>query len=599
MVYDGDCGFCKLWIARWREITAGAVDYESLQEVAARFPEVPRTEFLHAVKFIETDGGVFSGAEAVYRSLGRGAGSTFWSWCFEHLPGFAPISKLAYGFIAGHRELAGALTSLLWGKDVRRPTYFQARRWFLRLLGAAYLIAFLSFWVQADALIGVNGIMPLPQLLTAARDQLGQKSYFVLPTLCWLSSTNAFLHFLCGAGAVLSVLLIVEIAPVLCLALLFVLYLSLTIAGQTFYSFQWDILLLEAGFLAIFIAPWRWWPRRGQPAPLSRPALFLLHFLLFKLMLLSGVVKLTSGDPSWWNLTALDYHYWTQPLPTVPGWWIDKAPEWFKQFSTAFAIVVEIAGAFLIWCPRRLRLLGCGAMVFLQILIGLTGNYAFFNLLTFALCLLLIDDGVWPGARRLTKSEPAGRRWPVWIPAALIVLTMPVNAILIFAGFKPETRWPRPLELMYAAVAPFRIVNSYGLFRVMTKERPEIIIEGSDDAIEWKAYEFKWKPGALDRMPGFVEPHQPRLDWQMWFAALGDARQNPWFLGLVYRLLENSPEVVHLLGKNPFPDKPPRYLRAEIYRYRFSTLAEHEQTGAWWQREGQQTYLPPVSLRRQ
>ena len=346
------------------------------------------------------------------------AGSNFWRWCFEHLPGFAPISKLAYGFIAGHRELAGALTSLLWGKDVRRPTYFQARRWFLRLLGAVYLIAFLSFWVQADALIGANGIMPLPQLLTAARDQLGPKCYFVLPTLCWLSSTNAFLHFLCGAGAVLSVLLIVEIAPVLCLALLFVLYLSLTIAGQTFYSFQWDILLLETGFLAIFLAPWRWWPRRGQPAPLSRPALFLLHFLLFKLMLLSGVVKLTSGDASWWNLTALDYHYWTQPLPTVLGWWIDKAPEWFKQFSTAFAIVVEIAGAFLIWCPRRLRLLGCGAMVFLQILIGLTGNYAFFNLLTIALCLLLIDDAVWPGARRLTKSEPAGRRWPVWIPAA-------------------------------------------------------------------------------------------------------------------------------------------------------------------------------------
>ena len=313
-------------------------------------------------------------------------------------------------------------------------------------------------------------------------------------------------------------------------------------------------------------------------------------------MLLSGVVKLTSGDASWGNLTALDYHYWTQPLPTVLGWWADQLPEWFKHFSTAFVLVVEIAGAFLLWLPRHLRLLGCGAIVLLQILIGLTGNYAFFNLLTIALCLLLIDDAVWPGTRRLTKSEPTGRRWPVWIPAILIVLTMPMNAILIFAGFKPEAPWLRPLELVYSAIAPFRIVNSYGLFRVMTKERREIIIEGSDDAIEWKAYEFKWKPGALDRRPGFVEPHQPRLDWQMWFAALGDARQNPWFFGLVQQLLENSPEVTGLFGKNPFPDKAPRYLRAELYRYRFSTLAERRETGAWWQRQDLREYLSTVSL---
>jgi hypothetical protein len=448
-------------------------------------------------------------------------------------------------------------------------------------------------------LIGANGVLPLSGFLEAAREQLGPKSFFALPTLCWLNSSNAFLHLLCGAGAVLSALLVIEIVPILSLALLFVLYLSLTIAGQTFFSFQWDILLLETGFLAIFLAPWRWWSRRGQPAPLSRPALFLLHFLLFKLMLLSGVVKLTSGDNSWWNLTALDYHYWTQPLPTVLGWWADKSPEWFKHSSTAFVLLVEIGAAFLLWCPRRPRLLACGAIVLLQVLIGLTGNYAFFNLLTIALALLLIDDAAWPGAR-LTKSEETGperfRGWPIWIPAVVIVLTIPVNAFLIFSGFKPEARWPRPLEEVYGALAPLRIVNSYGLFRVMTKDRPEIVIEGSADAIEWKAYEFQWKPGALDRPPSFVEPHQPRLDWQMWFAALGDVRQNPWFFGLVQRLLENSPDVKRLLGKNPFPDKPPRYLRAELYRYRFTTLAEHEKTGAWWRREDLREYLPTVSL---
>jgi len=597
LVYDGDCGFCKLWIARWREITAGAVDYEELQDAAVRFPEVPRAAFENAVKLIETDGRVFSGAEAVYRSLGKGGGSGFGRWAFEHVPGFAPFSNYAYAFIARHRTLAHSVTSLFWGEGVRRPTYFHARRWFLRFLGLIYLIAFLSLWVQVDGLIGARGLAPVPQFLTDAHAQLGGQAYFALPTLCWFNPSNGFLHFLCGAGAVLSLILIAGFAPILCLVLLFASYLSLSVVGQTFFSFQWDVLLLETGFLAIFLAPWHWWPKRDQPAPLSRTALFLLHFLLFKLMLMSGVVKLTSGDTSWANLTALDYHYWTQPLPTLIGWWADKSPEWFKHFSTAFVLAVEIAASLLIWLPRRLRLLGCGAIVLLQIVIGLTGNYAFFNLLTVALCLLLIDDAAWPGAPPITNPAVPSSRWPVWVPIGVVLLTMPMNAVLIFNAFEPEMKWPRPLEQMYGAVASYRIVNGYGLFRVMTKERPEIILEGSDDAIEWKAYEFKWKPGALDRMPGFVEPHQPRLDWQMWFAALGDVRQNPWFLALAFRLLENSPDVVHLLGKNPFPDKPPRYLRAEIYRYRFTTMAEHRQTGAWWQREDARTYLPTVSLR--
>jgi len=597
LVYDGDCGFCKLWIARWREITAGAIDYEELQDAAVRFPEVPRAAFENAVKLIETDGRVFSGAEAIYRSLGKRSGSGFGRWAFEHVPGSAFVSNYAYAFIARHRTLAHTITSLFWGKDVRRPTYFQARRWFLRFLGLIYLIAFLSLWVQVDGLIGAQGLAPVPQFLTAAHEQLGGQAYLALPTLCWLNPSTAFLHFLCGTGALLSLLLMVGIAPVLCLALLFAANLSLSIVGQTFFSFQWDILLLETGFLAIFLAPWRWWPKRDQPRPLSRAALFLLHFLLFKLMLMSGVVKLTSGDGSWANLTALDYHYWTQPLPTVIGWWADKSPEWFKHFSTAFVLIVEIVASFLIWLPRRLRLLGCGVIVLLQIVIGLTGNYAFFNLLTVALCLLLIDDSAWPGTPCLTNLAAPSSRWPVWLPIGVVILTMPLNGLLIFNAFEPEAKWPRPLEQMYGAIASFRIVNGYGLFRVMTKERPEIILEGSDDAVDWKSYEFKWKPGMLDRMPRFVEPHQPRLDWQMWFAALSDVRQNPWFLALAFRLLENSPDVVHLLGKNPFPDKPPRYLRASVYRYRFTTIAEHRQTGAWWEREDARTYLPTVSLR--
>jgi hypothetical protein len=312
-------------------------------------------------------------------------------------------------------------------------------------------------------------------------------------------------------------------------------------------------------------------------------------------MFLSGLVKLTSGDPSWWTLRALDYHYWTQPLPTFVGWWTAHAPEWFQQLSTAFVLIVEVAGAFLIWLPRRLRVLDARLFILLQILIALTGNYAFFNLLTIALCLLLIDDYAWPGVRTIANAEP-GLRWPVAIPALVLLVTMPINALLLYAGFYPAADWPRPITALYQAIEPFRIVNGYGLFRVMTKERPEITIEGSADAVTWQPYVFKWKAGPLSRRPGFVEPYQPRLDWQMWFAALGSAQQNPWFVALAVRLLHNEPAVVDLLAKNPFPDKPPRYLRAEISRYRFATIAEHRRTGAWWTRGVAEPYLPVVSL---
>src|SRR6266540_486762 len=297
--------------------------------------------------FIEPDGEAFFAAEAVYRSLGYRSSRKWLAWSYDHVPGFAAISETAYKFIARHRGLGSTCTRLLWGKDVRPPTYFWARRWFLRALGLTYLVAFASLWVQVDGLVGSNGVSPLNQFLQAVYERFGRSAYSPLPTLCWLDSSNGFLHFLCGGGVVLSLLLILGIAPALLLVVLFVFYLSLTIAGQTFLSFKWDILLLETGFLSIFLAPWQIWPKRGREPPVSRAALFLLNFLLFKLMVMSGVVKLTSGDDSWgwlnhsfhWSaLTALDYHYWSQPLPTVFAWWTDKTPEWFKHFSVAFCL---------------------------------------------------------------------------------------------------------------------------------------------------------------------------------------------------------------------------------------------------------------------
>ena len=599
LIWDGECHFCRRWIERWREITANKVDYATSQEIAIKFPEIPREEFERAVVLVEPDGQTFMGAEAVYRSLRCRSSKNWMTLGYYHSRAFAAISEAGYRFVSRHRRLASLVTQLLWGDDVRTPTYSWARRWFLRALGVIYLIAFLSLWVQIDGLIGAHGISPAKQFLSAAHEQIGGRAYWLLPTLCWFNASNAFLHFLCGGGVVLSILLIVGIAPLLSLAGLFAFYLSVTIVGQTFLSFQWDILLIETGFLSIFIAPCRLWPWAGPmpPAP-TKPALFLLKFLLFKLMLMSGVVKLTSGDDSWWNLTALDYHYWSQPLPTVFAWYADKGAEWFKQFSVAFCLIVEIIVPFFVWAPRRLRLIATGLLVFLQIAIAITGNYCFFNLLTIALCLLLIDDAVVGSARCADRTPPRGvpTRLQTYAASFAIIVTLPINTWLIYTAFRPDSNWPRPLASIYARLEPFRIVNGYGLFRVMTKDRDEIIIEGSEDGIDWHPYEFKWKPGDLKLAPGWCAPHQPRLDWQMWFAALATPQENPWFIRTLICLLEGNRDVVNLLATDPFPNKPPRYIRALFYRYRFTKTKEHRETGAWWSRVELREYVPTFSL---
>jgi len=611
MIWDGECHFCRRWIERWREITAGEVEYAPYQEIAERFPEIPRDQFQRSVVYVDKTGQVFVAAAAVYQSLRFRRSKKWLWWSYQHIPGFAAVSEFGYGFVAGHRGFASAITRLLWGKDVRPPTYFWAHRWFLRALGLVYLIAFVSLWTQIDGLVGANGILPISDHLSLARGEIGFKALWILPTLCWINSSNTFLHLLCGGGVALSLLLICRIAPAISLGVLFVFYLSLSIAGQTFLSFQWDILLLETGFLAIFFAPWQLWPRPANPATesVSPVAIFLLKFLLFKLMFMSGVVKLTSGDDCWgwinhsfhWSaLTALDYHYWTQPLPTVFAWFADKHPDWFKKFSVAFCLVVEIMVPFFIWAPRRPRLLAAGLLIFLQLAIAITGNYCFFNLLTIALCLLLIDDASLKRVERRAPASPASQWLQIANFAAIIVLvtTLPLNLWLNYTALKPEADWPKPLLMVYAGIEPFRIVNGYGLFRVMTKERPEIQVEGSADGIDWVAYEFKWKPGEVNRAPRWCAPHQPRLDWQMWFAALGGRRQEQWFENFMVRLLQNEPAVTRLLARNPFPDKPPKYVRAILFKYQFTTSEERRATGAWWKRREIGRFFPEASLRR-
>jgi predicted DCC family thiol-disulfide oxidoreductase YuxK/uncharacterized membrane protein YphA (DoxX/SURF4 family) len=620
MVYDGNCNFCKFWIVRWQQTTADRVDYIASQDarVAEQFPELPRDRLDAAVQLIETDGVVFDGAEAVFRSLSYNPRLRWPLWFYRRVPGIARVTETAYEFVATRRTFFSSLTRLLYGLDAATPGHALVRWVFMRCLGLIYLCAFLSLGTQIMGLIGHDGILPAAQLMQSARTQFDQTGvglarYQILPTLCWFNAGDKFLRFLCGAGMALSILVVFDIAPAPCLFLLWLVYLSLATVCREFLGFQWDNLLLETGLLAIFFAPPQLLPGRRRAAPPSRLILWLLRWLLFRLMFESGLVKLMSGDESWSKLRALNFHYETQPLPTWIGWYAHQLPHGIQATCVVIMFAIELLVPFLIFAPRRPRFVGFLFLVLLQVIIFLTGNYCFFNLLTLALCLLLLDDAMllklvpakWR-ARILQKERPPSatlpgnkprRGWPLWltVPFALIIFLISVPQVFYQAGLLRSL--PPGLATVAEWTEPFRSVNPYGLFAVMTATRPEIIIEGSNDGQNWLPYEFKYKVGDVTRRPRFVAPHQPRLDWQMWFAALGGYRQNPWLVNFCIRLLQGSPEVIALLEHNPFPDAPPKYIRAEVYEYHFTSFQERRATGAWWRREFKGEYLPVISLR--
>jgi predicted DCC family thiol-disulfide oxidoreductase YuxK len=614
LVFDGDCNFCRVWIRRWEQTTGDRIEYLPFQDPAimARFPEIPLEQLERAVHFIQTDGSVFNGAEAAFRALASNPQEQFFLDWYEHSPIFARVTERGYRFVAEHRKFFSFLTRLAWGEQVQAPSYLLVRRTFLAALAAIYLIAFASLWVQVTGLIGSNGIVPVKLTMEEAKKEvaaanLGVARYHLVPTLCWFSASDRFLSLQCGAGVVISILLLAGIAPAPCLFLLWLLYLSLSTVGREFLSFQWDTLLLETGFLAIFLAPLQLWWRAGKVAPPSRTVLWLLRWLLFRLMFESGWVKLLSHDPTWRDFTALAFHYETQPLPTWLGWYIHQLPLSAHKVSTLIMFVIELALPFLIFAPRRFRHFACIGFILLQIAILLTGNYCFFNLLTIALSLCLLDDNALRAVFRRkppnspsipTKSSQAPwRKWPRAVTLPLACIIGIISMIQFTMILRVQFPWPRPLLAVYQWVAPFRSLNTYGLFAVMTTSRPEIIIQGSNDGTEWLEYEFKYKAGLLKRRPQFVEPHQPRLDWQMWFAALGTYRQNPWLLNFCLRLLQGSPQVIGLLAHNPFPGAPPRYIRAIVYDYHFTDFSTRRATDQWWRRENAREYLPAMSLR--
>lgn len=600
-------------MARWQARTRDRVDFAPAQQEASRFPQVTEKAWKRSVQLVTPEGAVYSGAEAVFRILAYAPGRCWMLAAYRYLPGARPVSEAAYRLVADHREFFSKLTRIVWGRDPEPSSYVLSRWVFLRLLGLIYVIAFLSLRAQVVGLIGAHGILPAGDFLQAVQREYGSAGYRVVPTLAWISSSDTALKLLCSVGALAGLLVMLGIVTGPALALAWLFYLSLVMVGQDFLSFQWDALLLEAGFLSIFLAPWRLFepPWRSGASFVSTTVLWLERWLLFRLLFLSGAVKLLSGDSTWRNLTALNYHYWTQPLPTPVAWYAAQLPAWFQSVSVVGVFTLELAIPFVIFTPRRFRQIGAGLILGFQLLIVLTGNYCFFNLLTIVLCVLLFDDsffsrwlptglivGLTEGKRADRAASTLASAGKV-MRAALAVVILMISGSEMLMNFRQRDAVPSFARQLVDWQAPFQLVNSYGLFAVMTTSRVEIVVEGSNDGQNWQAYEFKYKPGDSAHRPPWVAPYQPRLDWQMWFAALGDYQENRWFSNFMIRLMQGAPEVIALLGNNPFPNGPPLHIRAVAYDYQFTEFNTRRATGDWWRRERKELYFPEVSLRQQ
>ena len=619
VVYDGDCSFCRRWLKRYESICPPQrVAWSPYQKAAGSFPGIPESQFSKAMHLIHPDGHHTKGAHAVFELMKLVDLRTWPLVLYRFLIPFRWICDALYHLVSNHRTGANLLAKVAWGPLEVPSTTLLTRRLFLRMLGVIFLIAFLSLGWQMNGLIGPEGLQPANELL-GWLDARNASS----PSLLQLSSSDGLMSGLWWAGTIASAMVIVGLVPMLTLAIAWVIYLSFMNAGGLFMSYQWDSLLLEVGFLSIFWAPFSW---RLNGRGVRRPSTLLrwmFLWLLMRFMFFSGWVKLASGDPTWMDLTAIDYHYWTQPLPWWPAWYAWQLPLWSQKLSCVLMFIIEMGIPFLLLFPRVPRLIAFGSLAALQIGIVLTGNYGFFNWLTLVLCIVALDDSqllwLWPKRVRgmvrvgMPRQETIGRRGLNLLVASLVLsLSIPIAVSQLSSDDRKANGWSN-------ALGPYRIANPYGLFRVMTKSRPEIIIEGSLDGVTWSAYEFNWKPGPLMEAPGLSQPDMPRLDWQMWFDALkfeyaietgsirlleqiskpdiADPDIEVFTTGLVTprlckALLRDNQEVIQLLRSSPFGEEPPRMIRWSLYRYTFTTPEEASGTGDWWKRDW--LYTSPI-----
>jgi predicted DCC family thiol-disulfide oxidoreductase YuxK len=593
-LYDRDCGFCRRWVERWRARTRARVSYLPFQKRGLlRRLGISKRDARRASQLIESNGRRSQGATAVFRALLRAPGLRLVSR-IGLLPGIRWIAEGVYRLVANHRVAASRIDRFLLGDRRAVPNTRYVRWLYLRLLGVVFFAAFQSLDRQVLGLFGSNGIRPVREILERTRELLTpSERRRAFPTIFWLDSSDAALKQVCRWGESLSLALVLNLAPRWTLLALYWLYLSFVCIGGSFLSFQWDALLLESGLQSALIAPGGLAPRLGRrPSWLS---VFLMRWLAFRLHFESGLAKILSGDETWKKRTACCYYYETAPLPTALGWRAHHLPPRVNQASTRAALALELFAPWLAFGTRRLRRWGFGAFVTLQSTIAATANYGIFNLLSAVLSLWLLDDEDLLPSR--ARSEPTKRES---LPQRLLV-TAAAIPILLLSGAQLLARWrektlPPKLQQLARQMAPLEAVNPYGLFSVMTTDRPEIVVEGSNDGGHWLPFEFRYKPGSLNRSPGLVAPHMPRLDWLMWFAALQGPPQ--WVLSFLLKLLEGSPQVTALLARNPFGDHPPRFVRAQLYDYRMTDLETRRKTGVWWKRKLLGDYVPAITLYR-
>lgn len=497
----------------------------------------------------------------------------------------------------------------------QRLSHFTANRQIaLRLfsvgLGLTYVIAFASLYLQIDVLYGPDGLQPMSLAFEQIRSHLRGSGFWQLPTLFWWGTSPEFLKAVASLGILAGTAYALGLLPPLSALLAWLCYLSFLNAGGRYLSFQWDILLVETGFLAIWLYPLAFW--RQQPRLLL---ILLLWWLNFRLMFASGAVKLLSGDPLWRNFTALYVHYETTCLPNPLSWYAHHLPKWFLRTQTGLTFFVELFLPWLIFLGQRWRTLAALGFIGLQMGIAATGNYTYFNLLSAVLALTLLDDKFFAAKHFKLPACTNGQADPeknslriypgstflrpvykVFIGVIALVLIcnslVPLSQVLPFAP-------PNLAKTIYVATQNLRLVGSYGLFANMTKSRPELVIEGSSDGQNWQAYEFKYKPDRLDKTPRQVAPHQPRIEWQLWFAALGEPRRHAWVFTLLNRICQNSSPILELFAYNPFAGQQPQYVRASLYDYRYTTPSERAASGNIWKRTRLGDYGQAVYCMRQ
>ena len=487
-------------------------------------------------------------------------------------------------------------------RELDSCTYWLTRVFFLRLLGFIYFIAFFSLTRQLGPLIGADGLLPAHLYLErmAALYEAGWEAILAVPTLLWLDCADWAMYALAYMGAAAALALLAGYTSALLLALLWALYLSLYHVGQIFYGYGWEILLLETGFLAIFLCPWGRGPLLLATAPPPRAVIWLLRWVLFRVMFGAGLIKVR-GDSCWLDLTCMIFHYETQPMPNPFSWYLHQLPAVVHRGGALFTHFVELVVPWFVFGPRRVRRLAGVLLAAFQLLLIVSGNLSWLNWLTLVLCISCFDDEV---LERLCPRRLA-QRWKAVVQAeaeeALLRkgVIYGLTLVVILLSVSPVINMISPAQVMNRSFGSLHLVNSYGAFGHVGRERFEVVLQGTydevlDAATQWREYEFKCKPGDVRRRPCLVSPYHYRLDWQIWFAAMSDYAQHPWLVHLVYKLLQDNEGALSLLDHSPFEAGPPRYIRAELYRYEFTRIGDG--SDAWWKRVWVRSYLPPLAL---